>query len=639
MFEFIRKHLKVVMIVFFPLVFFAFVLVGIDASMLGNRSPVVARVAGKDITQSDWDFAHRQYADRMRVENPGLPAEMLDSPMQRYLVLENLVRDEVFATAAADRHYTISDAQLARELQNQPEIMQLRGSDGRLDTNAYRDLLRRHGMTPEMYEASVRQQLALQQVLGVVQNSATLTPRQAQPAVDAVFQRRVVGIKRFSPGDFSAQVPVDDAALKAYYDSHSAQFQRPELLDVEYVVLDLESLMAGIDVAEEELRSYYENNKPAYAQSQEQRRARHILFATDSSMSSEQREQARAKADAALAQLRQDPSRFEAIAKEQSDDPGSKDKGGDLGFFARGAMVADFDAAVFGLDKDAISDVIATEYGFHIIQLTDVKPAIIPSFEEVRERLEKDVKNNLARNRYIERTDQLRNLAHEQPDSLQPIVDELGLRIETAQNIAQSPDEKNPAALQAPTVLNALFAQQAKQARENIEVIDIGNNKMVTARVTKVHEAQVQPFEQVRDQVQRLYVERESAKLARQAGEAALARWQADANSIDTAQDVTVSRQHLQGLSPADVEQILAVPQAELPSLKGFEQADGGYLLARIKEIAPLLDESQPADARDTMLEGMRLQVAQSLSNAEVEAYYEVLKQAYDVQIRVPRPN
>lgn len=162
---------------------------------------------------------------------------------------------------------------------------------------------------------------------------------------------------------------------------------------------------------------------------------------------------------------------------------------------------------------------------------------------------------------------------------------------------------------------------------------------MLTARVTKVHEAQVQPFEQVRDQVQSLYVERESAKLARQAGEAALARWQADASSIDTEQDLTVSRQHLQGLSPADVEHILAVPQAELPSLKGFEQTDGGYLLARIKEIAPLLDESQPADARQTMLEGMRLQVAQSLSHAEVEAYYEVLKQAYDVQIRVPRPN
>ncbi|MDO4724604.1 MAG: SurA N-terminal domain-containing protein [Comamonadaceae bacterium] len=639
MFEFIRKHLKVVMIVFFPLVFFAFVLVGIDASMLGNRSPVVARVAGKDITQSDWDYAHRQYADRMRIENPSLPAEMLDSPAQRYLVLENLVRDAVFATAVADRHYTISDAQLARELQNQPEIMQLRGSDGRLDTNAYRDLLRRHGMTPEMYEASVRQQLALQQVLGVVQNSTALTPRQAQPAIDALFQRRVVGIKRFNPSDFTAQVAVDDEALKAYYDSHSAQFQRPELLDVEYVVLDLDSFMAGIDVPEDELRNYYENNKPAYAQSQEQRRARHILFATNSSMSSEQREQARAKADAALAQLRQDPGRFEAIAKEQSDDPGSKDQGGDLGFFGRGAMVADFDAAVFGLDKGAISEVIATEYGFHIIELTDVKPAVIPSFEELRERLEKDVKNNLARNRYIERADQLRNLAHEQPDSLQPIVDELGLRIETAQGIAQRPDETSPAALQSPALLNALFNEQAKQARENTEVIDIGNNKMVTARVSKVHEAQVQPFEQVRDQVQRLYVERESAKLARQAGEAALARWQAEASSIDTEQDLTVSRQHLQGLSPSDVEHILAVPQAELPSLKGFEQADGGYLLARIKEIAPLLDQAQPEDARNTMLEGMRLQVAHSLSNAEVEAYYEVLKQAYDVQIRVPRPN
>ncbi|WP_158291721.1 SurA N-terminal domain-containing protein [Lampropedia puyangensis] len=638
MFDFIRKHLKVVMIAFFPLVIFAFVFVGMDPSMLTQRSPVVAKVGSKEITQNDWDARHRSYADDARIANPQLTSAMLDSPQQRYVVLEGLVRDAVFNSVIRDRHYLISNNQLARDLVKQPEIAALRGADGRLDMEGYRDLLRQNGLTSEGYEANVRYQLAMQQVLGIPQSTAVTTPEQASAAVNALFQSRDLQVKRFTPDAYAAKVTVTDDALQAFYSANQSRFQRPEQLDVEYVVLDLQHLMDKIKLNEEELRSYYDNNKGSYATTQEQRHARHILFATDASMSNEQRNAVRAKADAALAQLREDSSRFESIAKAESDDPGSKDSGGDLGFFSRGAMVADFDNAVFNLKKDQISDVVPTEYGYHIIQLLDTKPATIPSYEELHERLAKDVKTNMARSQFVEQADLLRNLSHEQRDSLQPVADELGLSIQTAKGISRESSADTPEALKNPAVLEALFNNRATQDKENIEAVDIGNNQIVTARVVQQHPAQVLPLEQVREEVKTLYVAQESAKLAQQAGEEALKAWQADLQNTSDSEALVVSRQQPQGLTAGDIDAILTLPADKLPQALGFEQADGTYLVANIRSIAPLFAEDVDEQQRTLLSNAYTAQVSQMLAAAEAETYYEVLKQELKVQIRAPRP-
>ncbi|MDH5856069.1 SurA N-terminal domain-containing protein [Lampropedia aestuarii] len=638
MFDFIRKHLKVVMIVFFPLVIFAFVFVGMDPSMYTQRSPVVAKVGSTEITQNDWDFQQRNYADNARQSNPQLTSAELDSPQQRYVVLEGLVRDAVFAQVINDRNYVISNNQLARDLVKQPEIAALRGADGRMDMQGYRDLLMQYGMSSEGYEANVRRQLAMQQVLGIAQTTSILTPVQANLAVDAVFQNRNLQVKRFTAGDYAAQVAVTDEALKSFYDANQALFQRPEQVDIEYVVLDLQHLMDRIEINEEELRSYYENNKASYATSQEQRHARHILYAADTSMSQTQRDAVRAKADAALKQLREDPSRFEAIAKAESDDTGSKDSGGDLGFFGRGAMVADFDNAVFKMQPNDISEVIPTEYGYHIIELVDIKPAAIPAYEELRDRLAQDVKNNLARNQFLEQAETLRNIAHDQSDSLQPVADELGLSIQTAKGLSRTPQPDSPEVLQSAPVLQALFDSRATQDRENIDAVDIGNSQIITARVVQLNPAQVQPLDEVKDQVKTLLIEQESAQLARQAGEEALKAWKADAKNTEGSEAMLISRQQPQGLSPADVNAILTLPSTELPQVLGFTQTDGSYLVANVQSIAPLFAESMDEQQRTQLRDMYDMQVAQSLAAAETEAYYEVLKQALKVQIRAPRP-
>lgn len=633
MFEFIRNHLKLVMVLFFPLVILAFVFVGVDASMLTQRSPVVARVAGTDITQAQWDATHRQLADQARLNNPGLGSAVLDSPQQKYAVLERLVRDEVYRAALLDKRYVVSDAQLARALQAEPEIASLRKPDGSLDIDAYRNwVASRYGLTPESFEERIRYNLGLEQVIGAVQQASLATPAQAKPSLDALFQRREIQTAEFRAADYAGKVQTSDEQLQTFYQQNSALFQQPEQVDAQYLVLDLDSVIAGIDINENELRQYYESNKQSYSRSPEQRRARHILVSTTADMSASEREAARAKATGLLQQLRQNPERFAELAKANSEDPGSGAAGGDLGLIGRGEMVAAFDEAVFRLAQNAISDLVATEYGFHIIQVTEIKPADIPGFEEVRERIAQDVKNDQARSRFIEAADQLRNIAHEQPDNLEPAATALGLSIQTASGITRTATAETPAILNNAALLEELFSAKLLDDRYNSDAFDVGGNRIVVARVTQHHPARVLPLDEVRDSARTLLSGQESARLAREAGEKALNEWKSRPDAPTALQKpVVVSRMDTQGLDSSTIKRILQAPQNSLPALEGFDQAGSGYLVVRINRIADAAaagqDEPPLAD------------YAQALAQAETEAYYETLKRQYKAQIRVPRPN
>ncbi|RZJ52279.1 MAG: peptidyl-prolyl cis-trans isomerase, partial [Acidovorax sp.] len=178
MFESIRKHSKIVMILLFLLIIPSFVLVGIDSNYFSEKSPVVARVDGHKINQTDWDNAHRMETDRIRAQSPTVDPKLLDSPQSRYSTLERLVRDRVLAAAAKDMHLVTSDARLARSLQEIPAIAGLKRADGTLDAEAYRALVGSQGLTPEGFEANVRRDLSVNQVMGGVMGSAFGTDAQ-----------------------------------------------------------------------------------------------------------------------------------------------------------------------------------------------------------------------------------------------------------------------------------------------------------------------------------------------------------------------------------------------------------------------------------------------------------------------------
>lgn len=632
MFESIRKHTKIAMFLLFLLIIPSFVLVGIDASYFSGSSPVVARVDGADITQADWDNAHRMESDRRRAEQPQLDAKLLDTPEARYATLERMVRDRVLQVASKKMNMLTSDAKLARSLQEIPQIAALRKPDGTLDGEGYRALVATQGMTPEGFEATMRRDLAVSQVLGGVLGTSFATPALANAALDPLFQRREIQVAMFKVADFAGKVQPADEDLQAYYKAHPEQFQQAEQATVEYVVLDIASLRDSIVFNEDDLRTYYKENVDRMA-GKEERRASHILITASKDAPVSDREKAQARAAEMLAQLRKTPGNFAELAKKNSQDPGSAVQGGDLGFFARGAMVKPFEDAAFALNKGEISEVVETDFGYHILQLTDIKAPRKPSFEELRASMEADLKQQQAQRKFAEVAETFANTVYEQADSLQPVVDKLKLKIQTAKGVVRTPAPGATGALANPKFLEALFSSDALENKRNTEAVEFGTSQMVAGRVAEYTPARTLAYEEVQAKVRQRYVAEKAAELARKDGEAKRAAWAENAaNAAGLSAPMVVARDLSQNQPRALLDAVLSVNTDVLPAWAGVDLGDQGYAVAKVNRVVP-------HEAPEPLLAQQRQQqYVQWWSTAEGLAYYETLKQRFKVQMKVPRP-
>jgi peptidyl-prolyl cis-trans isomerase D len=632
MFESIRKHSKIVMFLLFLLIIPSFVLVGIDSNYFSEKSAVVARVDGHDIKQTDWDNAHKMETDRIRAQSPTVDAKLLDSAEARYATLERLVRDRVFQAAVQKMHLVTSDSRLARSLQEIPAIAALKRPDGSLDAEAYRALVGAQGLTPEGFEANVRRDISVSQVVGGVMGSAFSTDAQVKLSLDALYQRREVQIARFNPAEFSSKVTPTDADLEAYYKAHGTQFQQAEQAAVEYVVLDIDSVRAGITLSEDDLRTYYKENLARLA-GKEERRASHILINASKDASAADREKAKARATQLLEQVRKAPATFAEVARKSSEDAGSAVAGGDLNFFGRGAMVKPFEDAVFAMKKGDISDVVETDFGYHVLLLTDIRTPPQPSFEQLRPSMEAELKQQQAQRKFAEVAESFANGVYEQSDSLQPVAEKLKLKVLTASGVTRTPPAGATGPLSNAKLLEALFSPDSIENKRNTEAVEIGPSQMAAARVTAYTAARTLPLQEVQARVRGLYIAEKSAELARQEGEAKLAAWKAAPNNLAGLQSViVVSRDQPQNQPRPLVDAVLGASTTTLPAWVGVDLGAQGYAVVKVNRLVPR--EAPPAQIASQE----RQQYLQWWSNAEGLAYYELLKDRFKVQIKVPRP-
>lgn len=631
MFDSIRNHKKYLMGFLLILIIPGFVLFGVQGfTDFRNRSEAVATVDGEDITKAEWDQAHQAESQRLREAMPTLDAKLLDSEEARYATLDRLLRERVLAAAAQKAHLYTSDQKLARSLQQNEVIATLRKPDGSLDVEAYRQLLGRQGLTPEMFEARMRADLTQRQVTQGITDSGLAPAALAQVSLNAFFERREVRVQTFAAKDFTARVTPTDAEIEAFYNSHPALFQAKEQADVEYVVLDAAALAQGLTLNEADVRAYYEQNA-ARLSGNEERRASHILLTVAAGAPAAEKDAVRQKAQQLLEQVRKDPGSFAAVAKAQSQDPGSAPKGGDLDFFARGAMVKPFEDAVFALQKGAISDLVESEFGFHIIQLTDIRAPKTRSFEEMRAEIEADLKKQQAQKLFSESAEAFTNLVYEQSDSLQPAADRFKLKLQTVKGLTREP-RADAGVLGNQRLLGAIFAPDSVEKKRNTEAIETGSGQLTAARVQAYTPARTQPLAEVREQVRQRLVDQRAAELAREAGQQQLAAWKGGADSASMPAPVVASRDQSQGLPNAVLSAALSASAKTLPVWTGVDLGAQGYAVVKVEKVLP-------REAVDAQRQAQEVaQYGQWWAAAEGQAYYEALKARLKARILVPEP-
>ena len=632
MFDFVRKHTKIMMFLMFLLIIPAFVLVGINGfRSLGSGGDTVAKVGSYSVKQDEWDASHKSEVDRLRSSQPNVDIKLLDSPLARYSTLERLVREHVLNEAAADAHFASTDARLARELQQNPTIASLRKPDGTLDMERYTQLAASQGLTPAGYEARVRKDLSLRQVEGGINNTAIAPAAQANVALNAFFERREVQIANFLPADYKAQVNPSDAEIEAYYQANQKQFQAPESATIEYLVLDLDSVKKNIALNEEELKSYFDQNV-ARLSGAEKRRASHILINAPKDMAPAERAKARENATALLAQVRKAPDSFVEVARKNSQDAGSAPGGGDLDFFARGAMVKPFEDAAFSMKKGDISDLVESDFGFHIIKLVDINAPKQKSFEELKPAMEADLRTQQAQRKYAEIAEAFSNAVYEQSDSYKQIAEKLKLEIKTASNLQRKPLVDAKGVLSNAKFLSVVFSPDSVEKKRNTEAVEVGANQMVSARVTQYAPAHVLPLADVRSAVRERLVSSSAAELAKKDGAAKLLAWTAQPDAAKMASPVLVSRDQPQSVSPLVLDKLMHADVSKLPAWIGVDLGNQGYALVRIGKVL------ERAAVEEGRAKQERAQYAQWVASAENQAYYELLKSRYKAQISVPKP-
>jgi peptidyl-prolyl cis-trans isomerase D len=608
------------------LIFPSFVFFGVRSytGSGGGDNPTVAKVAGQNITRMEWEAAQRQQMERLRQQMPNFDPKIFDTPDMKKKSLDALVRDRVMLVAADKLNLAVTDDRLQRLFMSDPQLAPLRNPDGSIN----KDVLAAQGMTSEMFAQQYRQSLGVRQVLQGVDGTVIAPLANTAAALDAMLQQREAQVQRFDAKDSADKVKPTDAEIEAYYKdpANAAQFKAPEQANIEYVVLDIDSVKKGVTVSDDDLHKYFEQNAGRYTVPEE-RRASHILIKADKSAPAAERAKAKAKAEELLAEVKKNPASFADVARKNSQDPGSAEKGGDLDWFARGAMVKPFEDAAFSLKQGEISNVVESDFGYHIIQVTGTRGGDKPTFDAVRKQVEDEVRNQLAQKRYAELAVDFTNTVYEQSDSFKPAVDKFKVELRTASNVPHTPAPGTIGPLASAKFLDALFSSDSIRTKRNTEAIEIAPNQLVSGRILQYTPAHQLPLADVKTKIHDRLVAIQSAALARKQGEALLAVLRSTPTTPMSGATVVVSRAQTRELPREIIDTILKTPADKLPAYAGVDLGEQGYAVVKITKV--LGRDPVGADAH-----AAQAQYGQAWADAESQAYYAALKTRFKVEIK-----
>ena len=606
------------------LIIIAFAFFGLG-SITTFLTPVarVASVNGDDVTASEMEVAVER--NRRMLMGQGMTPESLDEDELRANVLQSLITRKLLSQVVDELSLTASDASLDQSLV-QTEVFQVNGS---FDANQYRLVLASAGYDPVTYREELRLDEALGQLSEAIQGSSFMTDAELLRTTSLSRQTRDVTYITFNARDLETDLEVDPLSVQDYYDDNLDQFFTEETIDVAYVQLAKSDLMDAVDVTPEALQTFYADRIDLYTQD-EQRRIAHILIAV-----SEDQDR-----DAAMAQIIEIQSElaagkpFSELAKTFSEDPGSAAAGGDLGVAERGIFVAPFEAAAFELAAAGeISPPIETEFGFHLIQLSELVPAAVTAFDVVAESVEQAYREEAVKEDYIASMSELDEMAFEDSD-LEGISDQLGLEIVELRGQNRG---SNTGILSNAAVKDALFSPDLMIDGNNSAVIELNDGAAVVVRVTGYAESILKPFEAVTAEIETTLKQIKATGLAQSLALEVVARLQAGEITRAVAEAYGVEWSVKTGMTryQSDVPQALRAQAFALPKPSsnaksvGIAQLDDG-------DVA-VVSVTRVRNPEDSSIPGMENQaISQLLENQlgglEFQRFQSSLQKLGDIQ-------
>ncbi|SDG80321.1 MULTISPECIES: SurA N-terminal domain-containing protein [unclassified Duganella] len=626
MFEFIRTHQRLMQILLAIVIVPSFALVGVGSyQSFGDDANTIAKIDGKPLTQQEFDNAVRNQLDTYRQRlGAQFDQKMFDTPEFKQNVLDQLIAQRAIAAEVLHSHLSVTEPQL------QKVIMDQFGGPGAFDMERYKAILAQQGMRPEDYDARLRRDLEQQQLATAVESTGFAPRSVSKNLSDIVAQEREVQELLLPVADFVPQVKVTDEMVKAFYEKNSKFFEVPEQAKIEYVVLNNDVVAGQVNVSDAEVSDYYAKNSAQFT-TPETRRASHILIAVKKGASAADTTAAKAKADAIVAELRKNPADFAKLAKAKSEDPGSAEQGGDLGVIEKGSLVAPVETAIAKLKQGEISDAVQSEFGWHVLTVTELKPAVVKPLEVVKADVADLLKKQKASKKYSEMAETFSNTVYEQADSLKPAAEKLGLKVEAAAGVSRNPSPMAGAALyNNPKFLTALFSNDSISSKRNTEAVEIAPNTLISGRIVEFKPAAKRPLAEVDAQIRQRVTIEEAAKLAAKAGEEKLAALKKSGDASGFGGAKLVSRGKPEGINGLALQSVMKADASKLPAYVGVDVPGTGYGVYRISKV------QQPASVDEAQRKQEAEQISNLVAQQEMAQYVELLKAKAKVKILKP---
>ena len=601
------------------LILIPFALFGIDSylNQAGNNLSI-AKVNGYKIALPEYNRAIENVRNRVMSEGKKVDPAMFDSFEFKESIIDGLITKQLLNNDIKKSKFKITDQQLSQYIIGMPEFQK----DGKFSQEIYDKVLQNNQLTPKKFEESIRNDLLIQQVRDGLQKLTFIPPSNLEETLKATSQQREISIAEFKTKEYMAKANIAEKDMQAFYDQNKSKFLAPEQVKAEFVVFSLANILPTINVTEDEIKSFYKTNADKY-QNQQQREASHILIAASKNAPPAEKAKAKAKAEDILNQIRKSPKQFEELATKYSQDPESAKKGGDLGAFGRGMMVKPFDDAVFSMKVNEISNIIESDFGYHIIKLTKIIGEG-GGFDSMRPQIKAELIYQKGQEKFAALAEEFSNKVYEQSSSLDAVSKKFNLPIQKTDWISRNDSDKF---FKNETLMSALYSKESIKDRRNTEAIEVTPNNLISARVVDYKAQTTKPFADVKKNIED-YLKFESAKkTVAKEGETVLKSLADTSRKIDWQPSVLVDRKNTKDFSDAVINHAYKMPTDKLPSYSGFMDGNNGYIIVKVNKVA------FPNDSNEENKKAFASDYTEALSAEYLSAYLKGLKAKASVSV------